>query len=68
MESESLWTTKQVAEFLGVSRQRVQQLREENKLPGLKLGVWMYSEAEVRAYGKIYRPVKRRPPLKFRDE
>lgn len=55
-------TTQQVAERLGVSRARVQQLTAEGRLAGSRLGnFWVYEEKTVEDFARQERPVGRPP-------
>jgi excisionase family DNA binding protein len=51
MPTESLWTWKQVADFLQVSRSWVYQKAEANVLPSLRIcGTLRFDPAAVRAF------------------
>lgn len=43
----NLISAKEVRELLGLSRQRVNQLRQEGKLTAVKHGIWLYDREQV---------------------
>ena len=50
---EPLWTAKEVAAYLNVSRQTVYNCTLDGRLPGLRVGgLWRYEPAAVRAYAR----------------
>jgi len=46
-QDDDLMTAQAVAQFLGISRQRVGQLRAEGKLKATQVGIWLYRKGDV---------------------
>ena len=55
MDREDYMTTKEVAVKLGISRQRVAQLRKGGLLPAVKIGVWLFLRKDVESYPRSHR-------------
>lgn len=48
-------TAKETAEFLGISKARLAQLRASGKLTGIKCGIWLYNRREVVVFKRVYK-------------
>lgn len=68
MPSEPLYTTKEVAEKLGISRQRVHILIKDGRLKAQKFGrVWLVPESAIDNIGPSTKRMGR-PPKKRRKK
>jgi len=68
LPSETYLTTRDVAERLGVSAERVRQLRRERRLVPIHTthsGVALYSESGIREYARLRREKDASTPATF---
>ncbi|MFP4250966.1 MAG: helix-turn-helix domain-containing protein [Armatimonadota bacterium] len=55
MAEREIMDTRECAELLGVSEERVRQLAREEKLPGAKIGGrWRYSRRQVLRWAELF--------------
>lgn len=48
-------TAKETAEFLGISKDRLAQLRASGKLTAIRWGIWLYNRREVVVFKGTYK-------------
>lgn len=58
---DSFLTAAEAARWLGVSRQRIGQLREAGKLPAVHRGVWLFSRQDIIKAKSTLRFNRKRP-------
>lgn len=54
-EDKIYLTAKETAEFLGISKARLAQLRASGKLTGTKWGIWLYKRHELVVFKRVYK-------------